>query len=285
VIPRFIGDAFPTILRARGQEYFSSGHVQQIRSDRTSVVAVVVGSDRYHVRLDAQPGLFTVGCTCPYSADHGVCKHTWALLTNADAEGSLAPLIEVAGKHAVFSTEHGVDDAIFDEHAAPEWKRLLDAAGRGMSHLPRPDAEQQASWPKERRLVYVIDAAATFRSAGIVVELGTQRRKRDGTWDIPRQFRMSSGVWHAAPDPLDRQIAQMLVGSGAAAAFMSPMPASQFTLREAALETTLRAMCETGRCFVRSTSGSTSAEPVRWDDGDPWQLRLHVDRETADFMV
>ena len=55
----------------------------------------------------------------------------------------------------------------------------------------------------------------------------------------------------------------------------SPAPSS-FLLRGAALETTLWLMCETGRCRVRTAVGERPVDPIRWDSGSPWQLRLQV---------
>ena len=62
------------------------------------------------------------------------------------------------------------------------------------------------------------------------------------------QFRLGADVWQAVPDPVDRQIAQMLLGA------LPPTSqdrhdhddrTSGFVLRESALETTLRLMCDT----------------------------------------
>jgi superfamily II DNA or RNA helicase len=100
---------------------------------------------------------------------------------------------------------------------------------------------------KQRRLVYIIDAPATWQSVGIVAELATEHQRLDGSWDPP-----------------------------------SPLPASAFELRGAAIETTLRRACETGRCRVRVAPDESPTGPLRWDDGPPWQLRVHVGREETD---
>src|SRR5262249_29794595 len=90
-------------------------------------------------------------------------------------------------------------------------------------------------------------------------------------------FRMSMEAWQAAPDPLDRQLAQMLIGA-------SPMNAignqrtSGFVLRGAALDTTLRLMCDTGRCRVRRSQREQTLEAARFDGGPPWTLGLRVVR-------
>jgi superfamily II DNA or RNA helicase len=99
----------------------------------------------------------------------------------------------------------------------------------------------------ERRLVYIIDAPATWQSVGMVAELATEHRRLDGSWDQP-----------------------------------SPLPASAFELRGAAIATTLRRACETGRCRVRRTPDEQPTAPLQWDDGPPWEMRIHVAREESD---
>jgi superfamily II DNA or RNA helicase len=99
----------------------------------------------------------------------------------------------------------------------------------------------------DRRLVYVIDAPASWRGVALVVELATERWRRDGGWDPP-----------------------------------TPIPESAFELRGVAIETTLRRACETGRCHVRHTDDERPTQSLRWDDGGPWQFRLCVSREDND---
>src|SRR5690348_124813 len=78
----------------------------------------------------------------------------------------------------------------------------------------------------------------------MVVELATERWRRDGGWDPP-----------------------------------TPIPESAFELRGAAIETTLRRACETGRCRVRRADDERPTQSLRWDDGAPYQFRLCVSRE------
>jgi superfamily II DNA or RNA helicase len=99
----------------------------------------------------------------------------------------------------------------------------------------------------DRRLVYVIDAPASWRGVAMVVELATEHRRRDGGWDPP-----------------------------------SPIPESAFELRGDAIETTLRRACDSGRCHVRHSDEERPTQSLRWDDGPPWQFRLCVSRDDRD---
>ena len=102
----------------------------------------------------------------------------------------------------------------------------------------------------ERRLVYIIDAPATWQSVGIVAELATEHRRLDGSWEPP-----------------------------------ASLPESAFELRGAAVEATLRHACDTDRCRVRTAPDERPIAPLRWDDGPAWQLRVHVAREETERYV
>ncbi|HEY4305055.1 MAG TPA: DEAD/DEAH box helicase [Gemmatimonadaceae bacterium] len=99
----------------------------------------------------------------------------------------------------------------------------------------------------DRRLVYVIDAPASWRGVAMVVELATERLRRDGGWEE-----------------------------------LTLMPESAFELRGAAIEGTLRRACDSGRCRVRRAEDEAPSEPLRWDEGGAWQFRLCVSREDHD---
>ncbi|MBK8056319.1 MAG: hypothetical protein IPK33_00110, partial [Gemmatimonadetes bacterium] len=50
----------------------------------------------------------------------------------------------------------------------------------------------------------------------------------------------------------------------------------RFLLSAAAIETTLRRMCDSGRAYIRPTPRAEDLIPLTWDDSDPWELRLAV---------
>jgi hypothetical protein len=230
VLPRYIINAFPPEIRARGDGYFASRRARITRAERASLTAVVKGTTRYDVHFAAKAHQLVASCTCPYAADFGVCKHQWAALRQADSEQKIQPLMRIAGVGAEFRPRNerivveGDDDmrseADDDEFGGasppkrsgpvPEWKTLLESAGRQMSSSSVSYASPGSTWPSDRRLVYIIDIPASRHSAGIVVELAMEREKDDGSWELPSQLRARRDAWQSVPDPLDRQIAQML---------------------------------------------------------------------------
>ena len=309
MIPRHLSSSFPALIQARGDEYFSSNRVRIARADQRSISALVRGTIEYVVSLTAKPSGIVVGCSCPYAGEHGVCKHIWATFRQADAEKCLVRLLGETGLTARLLAITGgggddVDDGASEGVAevidgpfpavpdaprappkpltppsrAPQWMVLLDAARRQMAPFPTSGAPRTAAWPQDRRLVYVVDVPATMHSPGLVIELATEKQTRSGGWEPPVQFRLSADVWHDVPGAADRQIAQMLVGASPAFDHGRQQPSS-FALRGVALETTLRLICETGRCRARVAPGERPIARVRWDDGSPWQLRLGIVRQ------
>jgi len=158
------------------------------------------------------------------------------------------------------------------------WVQRLRALAPAMAPSPEPQRRESAGFPEGRRIIYVVDVPHTHeRPDGVWVELAMQTTQKDGAWGPPRQFRLTRGQWFAAPDPVDRDIAQLLLG--AQPEFGAPPQSSstrRYLLATAALDTTLRRMCESGRCFVRTGRRHGELEPLGWDGGPPWELRLAV---------
>ncbi len=258
----------------------------------------------YVVKLRARPNAIEGSCTCPYAVDYGICKHQWAVLRQAAADGKLALLFRTTGVNPELidvpgdedDDDEDDDDGSTDDELgsppprvapwrapgqrekprSPEWKAILDTARLQMAQLS-PEKEAKP-WPADRRIVYIVDLTVTW-AGGITVELATERQTRDGHWDAPVAFRTPVQTWQSAPDPVDRQLSQMLVGASPMNVLGVPRT-SGFLLAGAAIDTTLRLMCATGRCRVRRAPGERPLESVRFDEGPPWMLGLRVIRRS-----
>src|SRR5512134_1318871 len=121
--------------------------------------------------------------------------------------------------------------------------------------MPRSHAlardQQAAAWPPDHRLVYVADLDTTPAASGLVLELGTEKMAPDGSWGPTMPFAFAASVWLAAPDPVDRQISEMLLGSARSSVY-GQAPGSGFVIGVRGLSTTLRKICDTGRLRTRS---------------------------------
>ena len=267
-IPPEISATFPSDTRDRGQQYYRRGVVRITSVDERGIGATVRGSETYQVQLSQNPkGEFVHECSCPAWGSYGVCKHVWATLLAADSQRLLRfdglPRTRARGPGAVKPPELS-------------WKRKLR---RIRDRIPPFDPTTADSrFPSDRRIVYVVDLPATrLYQRGLVVDLATQRRAPNGEWGTPKQFSLREDQWTDAPDPADRQIAQMLTGAGSDARHIGSGYGvnRRYYLEPPAFGTTLRLMCESGRCRV-SLTGEADPHPLTWDAGPPWELRVDV---------
>jgi len=267
-IPPDITALFPADTRARGLQYYRRGVVSITDVDDELIEAEVQGTQLYTATISLDPdGPVAFECTCPAWATYGTCKHVWATLLAADAQRLLQSRKSAKQRR----------DAGAPAEKAPErtWKRQLRRI-RDRVPLPPPDDTREPVWPADRRIVYVVDLASTrLHQRGLVVELTSQKRLPNGDWGPPKHFALREDQWANAPDPLDRQVAQMLVGAGSDSRYVGPGITRRYYLEPAAFDSTLRLMCDTGRCRV-SVNGEPDPAPLAWDPGEPWELRIHV---------
>src|SRR5690606_34489605 len=82
--------AFPESVRERGTRYQREGRVRLLRAGGGRLEAIVRGTVAYQVEIVVNGrGDVNVLCSCPYSQEHVVCKHSWATLLEAAVHGSL----------------------------------------------------------------------------------------------------------------------------------------------------------------------------------------------------
>ena len=261
MIPQQISRQFPGGIRHRGASYFAEGRVELYAPEPLRVRARVRGSEDYRVNIDLMGAVWELRCECPYAADVGVCKHMWAVLLAADERGLLP------------SSMHGVE-ATLARPPVPEWKRRLKAL-RKIERVVAVEPARDVIWPADRRIVYLIDIEGSQAAGELHLLVRTE------TAAAPRRanarFRFDEDAWFRAPDPIDRELAHLLLGAGPSS-YVSHMESQlRFTIRPSMFDTTLRRICETGRCrlFERGKTGAPGAA-LRWDDGPAWSLRLRL---------
>ena len=159
------------------------------------------------------------------------------------------------------------------------WRKQLNALTQSMRSQP-VHARQPLAWPPGRRILYIVDKPGTMEGRGLSIELAHETPKRDGSPDRPKQLKIGREQVASLPDPVDRQIVQMLLGArrgdyGYYGYYDSEAP-RRFELPESAYSTTLRLMCETGRCRLRREQGEDRPPAIAWDDGPPWEFWLEV---------
>jgi superfamily II DNA or RNA helicase len=311
------GQSFSGDVKARGREYFRSGAVKITSHDAAQVKATVDGSSRYRVTVgwDDADDLPVFSCTCPFFEDRGgePCKHCWATVLKANADGVLPkpPDWDEGGREAVVDDDDDNDNDDDDDeedayrspivvgfgappynphkrpHGKPHvnksdpgaWRKQLNALTQSMRSVP-VHAAQPLAWPPGRRILYIVDKPGTMEGRGLVIELAHETPKRDGSPDRPKQLKIGREQIASLPEPVDRQIVQMLLGArrgdyGYYGYYDSEAP-RRFELPDSAYTTTLRLMCDTGRCRLRREHSEDRPPTIAWDDGPPWEFWLEV---------
>jgi superfamily II DNA or RNA helicase len=307
-------------VRSRGSRYYSSGNVHIQRGSATHVEAAVQGSIPYSVKVRIDDRKVVVMCDCPYFDTEGTCKHIWATLLAAEADGYLhrvasmwTPFI-VAGNVGAESEDDEDDNDDEDEDFGeydfvsgagsqpaksiprakrrsgtpkpkplqlPEWKRqLLDL--RKQSPAIRATAPAEGS----PRIIYVVDVQDCLQHGGVIVQAAASRKKSNGDWGKPgfqdRWIRTISNL-----DPVDRQIFALL--GGATDTYQSSNSTSPTRRRLApdSYNVMLPLLSSTDRFFVRLPADRNELLPLRWDDAEPWQFRVRMDKadDTEHYSV
>jgi superfamily II DNA or RNA helicase len=122
---------------ARGEEYWREGRVESYAVDGDTIDGLVVGGQRYQVRVSSVAGALRASCTCP--VNYAFCKHAVAvglayLHGSASPSGAQAalPLSDVmlaAGVARAASDPGAGDDAFATRGELEAW-----AAANGVTH-------------------------------------------------------------------------------------------------------------------------------------------------------
>ncbi len=279
---------FDSQVRARGRHYFEDGAVTIVDASAGRIKAKVQGNELYQVQIRfADEGILKYKCTCPYFDQYGPCKHLWATLLEAQKEGIL-PELEM-DEFALAPTDRRLNvlDSLIhrkEQPKQPAWKHQLDAIKRLMQSQfaelpPKP-------WPASRRLVYVIDVRATIaREQALVIELANQMLDKNGHWSSTRAVRLTESQLASLPDPQDRLILQMLVGLDPEhhyyGRYDDTAVEARYVLARRDNALILQRICQTNRCFARDQEGRTDPQPLKWDDGPPWEFWIELNKDAG----
>ncbi|HEV2293934.1 MAG TPA: hypothetical protein VGR35_08755 [Tepidisphaeraceae bacterium] len=291
-----LAESFPADSVLRGDNYYRSAVVRIDSMTKNRVRATVGGSKRYRVELQHYGDAFDYSCTCPYSGEHGEgCLHVWATLRAAEEQDWLAlsgeddshtnPLVRLL--NPVFRSIPAAARAQLKGQFQP-WKRALNSAKEAMRYsVPAPAAPASPAWPAGREVLYVIDATPDPYQQTVprqvVVETYTHQPRKDGAPGKLKATTITDWEWVTAPDPQDRLIGQALLGAERNAYYSDI--SRRFTIPGWAYNTTLRAICQTGRCLLRTAPPPREMRPLQWDDGEPWEFFIEVKPDTPSFRA
>jgi len=309
-----LASTFPRTIQDRGRTYFSQRTVEIRSHDETSLYGTVIGSEVYSVTIEVTPKKITLQCTCPYFTGSGPCKHLWAMILAADSQGLLRKALTDPPKQIGLEYGESDDDEEWDPeplYSAPAelpqprkgrrstparkegWRNRLEMVEQVVTAQP---SRGNAPWPESRKVYYSIDLAASLESQHLVVDVMGRDRRADGEWGVMKPAAVDPVAIVGAKNPIDRHILVALAGARGQGYYPYGATVGRFYLSDAAQQFLLPLICSTGHCLL-STSRSRPVrprytrsrhnnqpsqyesvwEPLSWDDGDPWEFRVHVE--------
>ena len=269
--------------RAKGYSYYVTGTVTITNTTTELVTARVRGTRLYHVVLAREDGGFVGSCECPFFVDrHDICKHIWAVVLAADAEGLLPPdgpdgfldvaahVLEPAGSPLGFAA------GTTPRHPDP-WERFLD----GVLHQVAASERSTAAVPRHiaGELLYVIDRDLTLLGDGVAVTVLSRQRKKNGEWGKPQPAPVSLGEIELFPDATDREILSTLIGASElyAGTYTTAYARASFRLAGPITDRALWLLAASRRLFLRDDARTQGElHPVTADDGPPWTFVLEL---------
>jgi superfamily II DNA or RNA helicase len=289
-------------IRQRGFGLFSSRMVTLLSGDQWEVSARVGASNICQVDLSRQDDEIYVFCDCRFFETESACKHIWATILAADEKNYLRG----AGGSGVLQLVEDFEPEEFD--ADVESYSWTSQGTRRQAPPPPPKPPKIPAWRKllqdlnnepaaaaansmrrvDREIYYIIDAAATIHNQKLCLNIENRERLQNGAWGKPKPLRSSLDIARDVSDPLDREILTALTGAAHAyhSYYEEPTPAS-CRLKNAAPEILLPKICATGRCRLQTSAvfEFEALPSLQWDEGDPWQFRLVIERQDKSWIL
>jgi superfamily II DNA or RNA helicase len=160
---------------------------------------------------------------------------------------------------------------------ATDWQRVLPTL--------RAEPPPPAAVPKEEGLFYLLDRDALRSRRAFEIEVARPKKSaKKGTSPFAR-VSVTEAAMESAPNPEDRAILAALRGAAASYAYnygysqsygYRSGDASRFSLQRAARDLLAPLLARSGRLRLRDGEGDPEPETIRWDEGEPWQLRLRA---------
>ena len=277
----------PERTRTKGNRYFLGGAVRAIEGSDAHVTATVRGSEWYQVHLTRFGDEILASCGCPFFIDRNdFCKHIWAVILAADAEGYLigdTPLTRDVYLESAYTGGGRSEHAHLEQRRAAAsasrqpWQRFLDAV-RQRNVVEVPAAPLRYA---QGELLYLFDREAMIRDPVPTVQLHWRARKKSGDWGKPQPAAISASQIDQLPEVADREIVSLLVGAsdpyGPGGNYASIAARASFRLAGPLIDRVLPLIMQSGRAYLRA-AGHRALEmtPLSWDGGPPWTFRLEV---------
>ncbi|MEZ5356160.1 MAG: SNF2-related protein [Bryobacteraceae bacterium] len=272
---------------AMGAQYHARGRVEIVFEDEFSVLSFVYISPTrvQDAGFHWSDGALYCSCDCSQYRPGTLCEHLWATVLEADEleivppSYLVAPLKPVAMELFERIAQGGDSlDAIPDAPKVEPWRQQIATVGvlREPQRVSRP-----AQWPERREFLYSVPAHLPANGGGFTLELYTRDRRKAGDgFTKAKPLRIHTAA--ELPDSEDREIVSLLQGAtpssgySAYGSYYAGVP-SQWQLSPTLTQSALPRIAQSGRLYLRTDTDSF--QPVGWDGGEPWRLKLRLSLE------
>lgn len=173
----------------------------------------------------------------------------------------------------------------------PQWQTRLHSLASAAA--PKNREVDPPAKIREREIWYRLNSVDTASRGALVIEFQQRERKLDGEFSKLKSFGISPQAISTLPDPRDRELLSEMVGNhgedryarssyGSYSYYGYGYGASneicRCTLAPGAYASLLPRLCATGRFdWLQEAPATETAEPapLAWDEGPPWQFKLH----------
>ena len=298
---RFRGD-----IRFRGQAYVASERVEITHVTDERVYGVVHDGQEFQTQLSREESRLATFCTCAQPGEQEVlCKHVWATILATDDEGYVSspprsgyfpPFLAIEDP----TTLDFDDDLLGDltpgdvfippptaqrerpqapqvEKPLTEWERKLKVISDELD-----EGELSSATTRDREIVYHLDLAASREHGQIVIDVVQRQRRANGAWGKVKPLKLKPGKLEEIEHEDDSRVLALMGGGvvdrtnwlGQPNDFQSAM--YRYRLPPDLAREVLPAICATGRLVILNAEGETDEQPLKWDDGPPWELSMKV---------
>src|ERR1051326_6121643 len=240
-------------------------------------------------------------CALPisYFDSNGPCKHLWATVLAAEGRGLLS---DVLGKdlrldYAAADPEFDLDFAddfipqrtppkpapkpvlvVRQPPPVPAWRQRIEEFGKRHDHADHAPA----AFSPKRQILYVVEIPPSRTAGAVVMSIAFRDRKANGEWARVSSLSLKRSQIAQLPLAEDREIISMLAGGKQYYGWegsdsWDTVPTQSLPPRPLA-PALVRVAAGTGRCFLRTTHDPEDLTPLAWDDGEPWQFMLEIQR-------
>jgi hypothetical protein len=148
-------------------------------------------------------------------------------------------------------------------------------------------------WPIRREIYYLLNVPASEEEEALCIDLAVRpTAPQSGNAAPLKKLKLRYSQIPILPVEADRQLIRMLAGvtrDGMPGIYYNDDPEirPRFVVEGTNASDLVRLMCQTGRCLLQTDPKQKEAQPIVWEEGEPWRLHLSIvpDKEGKVFRL